>query len=356
MIAETAWRLLRRKFLLFIQSTQIHVIFGGMKIAFFSTKSYDRECFDRYNTNYQIVYFDVPLNEQTVELVRGFKIVCTFVNDKLSSGVIAALKHCGVQLIALRCAGFNNVDLAAAKDNGITVVRVPAYSPNAVAEHAVALILTLNRKTHKAYNRVREGNFSLERLSGFDLFGKTVGVIGTGKIGQIFCKIMQGFGCKVLAFDIVANKDLEATGVEYLPLIDIFSQADIIVLHCPLTEQTRHVINKESIALMKKGVMLINTSRGALIDSKAAIAALKTGKIGYLGMDVYEQEEKLFFNDLSENIIQDDVIMRLLSFPNVLITAHQGFLTDEALSAIAATTLDNITKFVEGKTVENIVV
>ncbi len=327
-----------------------------MKIAFFSAKSYDRESFDRYNSSYQIVYFDLPLNEQTVDLARGFKIVCTFVNDKLSAEVIASLKHCGVQLIALRCAGFNNVDLAASKDNDITVVRVPAYSPHAVAEHAVALILTLNRKTHKAYNRVRDGNFSLERLSGFDLFGKTVGVIGTGKIGQVFCKIMQGFECKVLAFDIVANKDLEATGVEYLPLVDIFNQADIIVLHCPLTEQTRHIINKDSIAVMKKGVMLINTSRGALIDSKAAIAALKTGKIGYLGMDVYEQEEKLFFNDLSENIIQDDVIMRLLSFPNVLITAHQGFLTDEALSAIATITLDNITKFVEGKTLENIVV
>ena len=297
-----------------------------MKIAFFSTKIYDREFFDRYNTHHEIIYFEAPLNEQTVNLSNGCKAICAFVNDKITLHVITALKSNGVELIALRSAGFNNVDIAAAKANGIAVVRVPAYSPHAVAEHALALILTLNRKTHKAYNRVREGNFSLDRLTGFDLFEKTVGVIGTGKIGQVFCKIMLGLGCKVLAFDVIANKDMEATGVEYLPLLDIFQQADIISLHCPLTEQTKHIINANSIDMMKQGVMLINTSRGALVNTAAAIEGLKTGRIGYLGLDVYEQEEKLFFNDLSENIIQDDDIMRLLSFPNVLITSHQGFL------------------------------
>ena len=327
-----------------------------MKIAFFSTKIYDREFFDRYNTSHEIIYFEAPLNEQTVNLANGCKAICAFVNDKITVAVITALKNNGVQLIALRSAGFNNVDIAAAKVNGITVVRVPAYSPYAVAEHAVALILTLNRKTHKAYNRVREGNFSLDRLTGFDLNGKTVGVIGTGKIGQVFCKIMQGFGCKVLAFDVIASKQLEATGVIYLSLIDIFQQADIVSLHCPLNEQTKHIINEQTIAMMKDGVMLINTSRGALVDTPSVIEGMKTGRIGYLGLDVYEQEEKLFFNDLSENIIQDDDIMRLLSFPNVLITSHQGFFTQEALAEIAKTTLGNLDQFEAGKILKNIVV
>ena len=327
-----------------------------MKIAFFSAKTYDREFFDRYNTTHEIIYFDAPLNEQTVNLVKGCKAICIFVNDRITSAVITTLKSNGVELIALRCAGFNNVDIDAAKANNIAVVRVPAYSPYAVAEHAIALILTLNRKTHKAYNRVREGNFSLDRLTGFDLHDKIIGVIGTGKIGQVFCKIMQGFGCKVLAFDIIANKDLEATGVAYLPLMEILQQADIISLHCPLNEQTKHIINKQAIGLMKEGVMLINTSRGALVDTSSTIDGLKTGRIGYLGLDVYEQEEKLFFNDLSENIIQDDDIMRLLSFPNVLITSHQGFFTQEALSEIAKTTLGNVDAFEAGKTLENIVV
>ncbi len=316
-----------------------------MKIAFFSAKSYDREFFNRFNTTHEIIYFEAPLNEQTVNLAHGCNAICVFVNDKLNAMVIAALKNLGIQLIALRCAGFNNVDLNAAKKNNIKVVRVPAYSPHAVAEHAVALILTLNRKTHKAYNRVREGNFSLDRLTGFDLYGKTVGVIGTGKIGAAFCQIMLGFGCKVLAFDLVANKQLEEKGVIYLPLIDILQQADVISLHCPLTEQTKHVINKQTIGMMKDHVMLINTSRGALIEAIDTIDALKTGKIGYLGLDVYEQEETLSFNDLSENVIQDDLIMRLLSFPNVLITSHQGFFTEEALTQIAETTLSNIMSF-----------
>jgi D-lactate dehydrogenase len=327
-----------------------------MKIAFFSTKSYDREFFDKYVSTHKIIYFEAPLNEQTANLAAGCNAVCVFVNDKLNAAIIAELKKMGVQLIALRCAGFNNVDLAAAKLNDIKVVRVPAYSPHAVAEHAVALILTLNRKTHKAYNRVREGNFSLERLTGFDLYGKTVGVIGTGKIGESFCDIMLGFGCMVLAFDLIENKQLVAKGVEYLPLADVFQQADIISLHCPLNEQTKHIINAQTVRMMKEGVMLINTSRGALVDTMTVIHALKTGRIGYLGLDVYEQEEKLFFNDLSENIIQDDVIMRLLSFPNVLITSHQGFFTEEALTQIAQTTLGNIDAFEAGVVLKNVVV
>jgi D-lactate dehydrogenase len=267
--------------------------------------------------------------------------------------VISALKEIGIKIIAQRCAGFNNVDIVAARENNITVVRVPAYSPHAVAEHALALIMTLNRKTHKAYNRVREGNFSLDRLTGFDLYGKTVGVIGTGKIGQCFAKIMQGLSCNVLAFDIIANKEMEAIGIKYLSLKEVLQQSDVLSLHCPLTEQTKHLINNDTLAGIKNGAMLINTSRGALIDTKAVITALKNGKLGYLGIDVYEQEEKLFFHDLSENVITDDVLVRLLGFPNVLITSHQGFLTDEALTQIALITLQNISDFEANKTLKN---
>ena len=303
-----------------------------MKISFFSTQPFDKEYFERYNRQHVITFFDAQLNEQTVNLAKGSGAVCAFVNDKL-----------------------NNVDIAAAKENKMAVVRVPAYSPHAVAEHALALIMTLNRKTHKAYNRVREGNFSLDRLTGFDVYGKTVGIIGTGKIGQCFAHIMQGMGCQVMAFDIIANKDLEAAGVQYLPLKDVLQQSDIISLHCPLTEQTKYIINHDTLDMIKNGAMLINTSRGALIDTKAVINALKKGKLGYLGIDVYEQEEKLFFHDLSENIIEDDVIMRLLSFPNVLITSHQGFLTDEALTQIALITLQNVSDFEQGKKMENAV-
>ena len=320
-----------------------------MKLAFFSAKSYDRQYFGRHNTEHQIVYFDARLNKQTVYLAQGCEGICVFVNDNLNRDVIRELGQMGIKLIVLRCAGFNNVDLEAASESGIRVARVPAYSPYAVAEHAVALILTLNRKTHKAYNRVREGNFSLEKLTGFDLNGKTVGVIGTGKIGQIFCKIMLGFGCRVLAFDIMANKDLEAMGVEYLPLIRLLPKADIVALHCPLTDQTHHIINSQTLNMMKKGSMLINTSRGGLIDTGAVIHALKTGHLGYLGIDVYEQEEKLFFTDHSESLIDDEVILRLMSFPNVLVTSHQGFFTDEALTQIATVTLKNIGDFEEGR-------
>ncbi|MDF2190964.1 2-hydroxyacid dehydrogenase [Paraflavitalea sp. CAU 1676] len=320
-----------------------------MRIAFFSTQSYDRTFFSRYNNGHELVFFDAPLNEQTVSLATGFGAVCAFVNDVLSAPVIAQLAAQEVKLIALRCAGYNNVDLHAASQHQLPVVRVPAYSPYAVAEHAVAMILTLNRKIHKAYNRVREGNFSLERLTGFDLHGKTVGVIGTGKIGQVFIDIMLGFGCRVLAFDVVANRDLEAKGVEYRPLVTLLPDCDIISLHCPMNEQTKQIIGAQTLGMMKKGVMLINTSRGGLVDTRAAIDALKSGQLGYLGIDVYEQEEKLFFHNLSEVIIEDEVIMRLMSFPNVLVTAHQGFFTEEALTQIAQTTLQSINDFEAGK-------
>ncbi|MBI1781213.1 MAG: 2-hydroxyacid dehydrogenase [Sphingobacteriales bacterium] len=319
-----------------------------MKIAFFSVHSYDKEYFNRYNDEHQLVFFEASLNEQTTNLASGNDAVCVFVNDKLNATVITQLAQQGVKLIALRCAGYNNVDLAAAKANNIKVVRVPAYSPHAVAEHAVALMMTLNRKTHKAYNRVREGDFSLRKLTGFDLYGKTVGVIGTGKIGEAFSKIMIGFGCKVLAYDIFPDENLKQSGIEYTSLDNLLKSSDVVSLHCPLTEQTRHIINENSLSVMKKGAMLINTSRGALIDTKAAIEHLKSGQLGYLGIDVYEQEEKLFFNNLTGEVIQDDVIMRLMSFPNVLITAHQGFFTDEALTQIAQTTLKNIHDFEKG--------
>lgn len=320
-----------------------------MKLAFFSTQSYDRIFFNRYNTAHDIVFYEAPLDEQTVNLAEGCQGVCVFVNDKVNAAVIDKLAGMGLKIIALRCAGYNNVDLPAAKQKNIQVVRVPAYSPHAVAEHAVALVLSLNRKIHKAYNRVREGNFQLDKLTGFDLFGKTVGVIGTGKIGECFCEIMLGFGCRVLAFDLIASRTLEAKGVSFVPLLDLLEQSSVVSLHCPLTEQTRHIINEQTLAHMKKGAMLINTSRGALIDTRAATEALKTGQLGYLGIDVYEQEEHLFFHNLSEEVIQDDVIMRLMGFPNVLITAHQGFFTEEALTQIAQATLTSLDDYAAGK-------
>jgi len=325
-----------------------------MKIAFFSTKSYDRESFEKYNNQeHQLAFYKAQLNDQTVNLTSGYQAICVFVNDRVNAMIIKKLHKNGVQIIALRCAGFNNVDLQAAAEVGIKVVRVPAYSPMAVAEHAVALIMTLNRKTHKAYNRVREGNFAADRLTGFNLFGKTVGVIGTGKIGEAFCQIMLGFGCKVLAYDIYENEKLKLKGIEYLPFEEVLKQSNIVSLHCPLNDHTHHIMNKTTFSKMKKGAMLINTSRGGLVDTKAVIKALKKGKIGYLGIDVYEEEEELFFQDLSEQIITDDQIMRLMAFPNVLVTAHQGFLTNEALENIATITLENITNFEKGITLEN---
>ena len=322
-----------------------------MKITFFSTQPYDKDFFIANNETYgfKLEFIEAELDENTVGLVKKSEAICVFVNDKVNRSVIECLAAKGVTIIALRSAGFNNVDLAAAKENNIRVCRVPAYSPGAVAEHAVAMILTLNRKTHKAYNRVREQNFSLNGLLGFNLQGKTVGVIGTGNIGQAFCKIMLGFGCRVLAFDLIANREMEALGVTYLPLIDVFSESDIISLHCPLTGQTHNLINADTINMMKTGVMLINISRGGLVDTKAVITGLKSGKLGYVGIDVYEQEEKLFFRDLSDGIIEDDVIARLISFSNVLITAHQGFFTREALTNIAAVTLSNINSIIKNE-------
>lgn len=321
-----------------------------MKVAVFSTKSYDREYLDKLNQErkHELVYFEASLKAETVRLAENFDAVCVFVNDKIDKELIEKLKKLGIKLIVLRCAGFNNVDIEAACEQNMPVLRVPAYSPNAVAEHALALIMTLNRKTHKAYNRVREGNFSIERLTGFDLNGKTIGVIGTGKIGCIFAKIMLGLGCEVIAFDKFPNPELQDLKVKYLPLEDVFKQSEIISLHCPLTPETKHIINNNSLNMMKKGVMIINTSRGKLIDTDAAIQALKEGRIGYLGVDVYAQEENLFFKDLSEMVILDDKISRLMTFPNVLVTAHQAYFTDNALTQIAATTLKNLSDFEQG--------
>ncbi|RMG58410.1 MAG: 2-hydroxyacid dehydrogenase [Bacteroidetes bacterium] len=322
-----------------------------MRIAVFSTQSYDRTFLDEANADsrHELVYLQPNLNPYTMALGEGYPVICVFVNDVLDATVLRHLATHGLKLVALRCAGFNNVDLDTAAELGIKVVRVPAYSPHAVAEHALALILTLNRKTHKAYNRVREGNFSLERLEGFDLYGRTVGVIGTGKIGQVFCRIMQGLGCQVLAYDKYPAEALAAQGVRYASLPELLHASDIISLHCPLTPETHHIINAEALAQMKPGAMLINTSRGALIDTQAVVAALKSRKLGYLGIDVYEQEEALFFQDLSEQVIEDDTISRLMSFSNVLITAHQAFFTRNALEQIATVTMGNIDAFVAGK-------
>jgi D-lactate dehydrogenase len=326
-----------------------------MKVALFSTKKYDQEFFEIANVNgkHEISYFEASLNKETINLTEGFEAVCVFVNDSIDKTVIDKLAKNGIKLIALRCAGFNNVDVKAALENNIKIVRVPAYSPQAVAEHAVALILTLNRKTHKAYNRVRENNFSLEHLTGFNLFGKTVGVVGTGLIGAAFCKIMLGFGSKVIAFDVKPSKELEALGVSYQSFEKLIATSDIISLHCPLNEQTNHLMNATVFNNMKPKSMLINTGRGALIDTKAVIDALKKEQLGYLGIDVYEQESELFFNDLSETINKDEIFMRLQTFPSVLITAHQGFLTKEALEQIASITLQNISDFEHDKLLVN---
>ncbi len=321
-----------------------------MKVAVFSTKSYDREYLDEANgtSEHDLVYFETSLKPRTTKLAEHFDAVCVFVNDILSKEVLESLASLKVKAIVLRCAGFNNVELETACRLGLKVLRVPAYSPNAVAEHAVALIMTLNRKTHKAYNRVREGNFSIERLMGFELYGKTVGVIGTGRIGASFARIMQGFGSKVVAYDVYPSPALVEAGVDYLTLEEVFRKSDIISLHCPLTPETNRMINKNTLGIMKKGAMLINTSRGKLIDSEAAIEALKEGQLGYLGIDVYEQEEKLFFKDLSEIVILDDKISRLMTFPNVLVTAHQAYFTDNALTQIAQTTIQNLTDLENG--------
>ncbi len=326
-----------------------------MKIAFFSTQKYDRDFFLKENDrfNFDLVFFEVHLKLDTLELAKGYEVICVFVNDKIDQAMLKELQRNGTKLIALRCAGFNNIDIKAAKELGIQVVRVPAYSPYAVAEHTLALILTLNRKIHKAYNRVRESNFSLDGLLGFDLYGKKAGIIGTGKIGKLVAKILSGFGCEILLYDPFPDAHLECG--KYYDLKTLLNDSDIISIHCPLNDKTKHLISKESIALMKEGVMIINTSRGAIINTKDVIKGLKSGKIGYLGLDVYEEEEELFFEDRSETIVQDDVLMRLISFPNVIVTAHQAFFTQNAMRNIAVTTLKNIKDFEENKELSNLV-
>ena len=329
-----------------------------MKVAVFSTKTYDRAFLEKSNQNYhhELHFLTPRLDEQTVNLARGFPAICVFVNDVLNSYVLNTLAENGTNLIALRCAGYNNVELKVAQELGITVVRVPAYSPYAVAEHAIALILTLNRKIHRAYYRVREGNFSLNGLLGFDLHARTVGIIGTGKIGRITGQILHSFGCHILAYDPYPNPEFGQKYATYVSFEKLVTQSDIISIHCPLTHDTYHLIDRDAISLMKPGVMLINTSRGGLIDTKAIIKGLKSRKIGYLALDVYEREKNMFFEDLSEEIIQDDIFQRLLTFPNVIITGHQAFFTIDALENIAETTLSNCTAIEEGNVCTNQVI
>ena len=318
-----------------------------MKIAFFDAKSYDIPGFNRYieGTNLEIKYFETHLNEDTVSLAAGFDGVCVFVNDIVNKAVVDKLYEMGVKVIALRCAGFNNVDTKACFGK-LHVYRVPAYSPYAVAEHAMAMLLTVNRKTHKAYNRTREFNFSLAGLSGFDLHGKTVGIIGTGKIGRIFADICRGFGMKILAYDKfpIPNSDLN-----YVELDDLLRQSDIISLHCPLTEDTHHLINDDAVEMMKPGVVIVNTSRGGLVDTESLINGIKVGIIGGACLDVYEEEGDLFYEDFSGDVVQDDKLVRLIAMPNVLVTSHQAFLTNEALDNIASTTVDNLKRFFSGE-------
>jgi D-lactate dehydrogenase len=318
-----------------------------MKISFYSSQPYDITFFEKVNAEYkhELIFHEYPLNEETVELVKDVECICVFVNDKLTAAVLKKLYEKGVRLIALRCAGFNNVDLNAADQLGITVVRVPAYSPESVAEHTTGLMLSLSRHIHRAYNRVRESNFSLNGLLGFELHHATVGIVGTGQIGTALAKILTGFGSRVIACDPVQNDECVALGVDYVDFKSLCQQADVISLHCPLTPQTQHLINRDSLQEMKKGIMIINTSRGAVVDTEAVIDSLKEGHIGYLGLDVYEQEENLFFKDLSDEIISDDLFERLLTFPNVLVTAHQAFFTQQALNNIAETTLTNIQRY-----------
>lgn len=315
-----------------------------MRVAVFSTKPYDKMFLGSTNRDFahELTFFEPRLTRETSSLAQGYSGVCVFVNDILDDGVLEQLAAGGTTTVALRCAGFNNIDLAAAERLGIKVVRVPAYSPYAVAEHTVGLMLTLNRKIHRAFSRVREGNFSLDGLLGFDLHGRTVGIVGTGQIGAIVARIMSGFGCRLLGYDLHANPDCEGCGTAYVSLDELLRESDITTLHCPLTPQTRYLINHETIGQMKHGAMLINTSRGAVIDTKAVIDGLKSGRVGSLGVDVYEEEADYFFEDLSQQVIADDVLARLLTFPNVLVTGHQAFFTQEALEDIANTTLKNL--------------
>jgi D-lactate dehydrogenase len=328
-----------------------------MKIAFFSTKKYDQKFFDEANEEYgyNIDYFESRLTPETVSLAEGYPVVCVFVHDDLSREVLEKLQKIGVKIAALRSTGFNNVDIEAAEEKGIVVVRVPEYSPYSVAEHAVSLILALNRKIYRAYNRVREHNFSLDGLMGFDLHGKTAGIVGTGKIGRVTGGILKGFGCRVLGFDPMPNKEAKRMGIEYVSLRELMRESDIISLHAPLTPETHHMVDRDAFEEMKDCVMLINTGRGALINAVDAIEALKSGKLGYLGLDVYEEESDIFYRDLSGKVLRDDVLTRLLTFPNVIITSHQGFFTREALNDIAVSTLKNIDNAMKGAVTENAV-
>ena len=317
-----------------------------MKVAFFDTKSYDIPGFEHYaaDSGLEIKFFETRLNEDTASLAAGYDAVCVFVNDTVSAAVVDQLCQLGVKVLVLRCAGFNNVDMKACQGR-LPVYRVPAYSPYAVAEHAMALLLTINRRTHKAYIRTRDFNFSLQGLAGFDLNGKTVGIIGTGKIGRVFADICKGFGMKILAYDKYPNPD---SGLTYVDLPELFEQSDIISLHCPLTEETHHIIDAASIAKMKTGVTILNTSRGALINTEDLIAGIKNKKVGAACLDVYEEEGDFFYEDYSGHIVRDDKLVRLIAMPNVIVTSHQAFLTQEALDSIASTTVDNLVKFFAG--------
>ncbi len=326
-----------------------------MRTAIFSCRAFERPFLEAANgeAGHDLLLLEAALSERTVGLAEGCGAVGLFVGDDASAGTLKKLAGMGVKLLALRSAGFNHVDIRAAYDLGMTVLRVPAYSPYSVGEHAVGLMMTLNRKFHRAFNRTREQNFSLEGLMGFDMHGKTVGIVGTGKIGEVVCSIVRGFGCRVLAFDIERNPACEKLGATYVELDELLRSSDIITLHCPLNPKTHHLIDERALGLMREGAMLINTSRGGVIDTKALIGALKKGRLGSVGLDVYEEEGDLFFRDLSSTAIQDDVFVRLLTFPNVLITAHQGFFTREACEGIARTTIENLTGFEKGRPPED---
>lgn len=330
-----------------------------MRLALFDTHGYDRTAFTAANVRFghDITYLEPRLTSLTAPLAAGFPAVCSFVNDRVDAAALEALRDGGTRLLALRSAGYNHVDVPAASRAGIAVVRVPEYSPHAVAEHAICLLLALNRKVHRAYSRVREWNFALDGLVGFDVRGKAFGIIGTGRIGRAVARIAHGFGCRLLAWDAAPDEALARDlGVHYVDPAELYARSDIISLHVPLTPSTHHLIDAGAFARMKPGVFLINTSRGALVDSRALIGALKTGRVGAAGLDVYEEEESVFFRDLSDQVIQDDVLARLLTFPNVLITSHQGFLTHEALAAIAETTLGSVRAFERGEPLANAVV
>jgi len=322
-----------------------------MKVAIFSSKPYDREFLSAANHAqlHELTFYEARLTAQTCPLAAGFRAICAFVNDQLDAHVLLTLAREGVELIAMRCAGFNNVDLRATEQLNLTVTRVPAYSPYSVAEHTMGLILALNRKLHKSYNRVRDGNLSVDGLMGFDLHGRTAGIVGTGKIGSVVARILHGFGCHLLAYDVNENPELKAYGLRYVPKLELLEKSDVITLHCPLMPDTYHLIDEEALARMKRGAMLVNTSRGALIDTRAVIRALKSGRLGYLGLDVYEEEADLFYQDLSNRVIQDDVFSRMLTFPNVIITGHQAFFTQNALEGIAEETIRNLTAFEQGE-------